>query len=125
MRRHKRWGVARERADRTGIFFVLKFCFLLSKKTRKARKSSQFGTPNSTILDEIQGLRFPFPPRFRASEDGAGRHRRPISQGCCKHKKPRRSILHKLGVMPVGWIMCNFYPILMHPFFWMKTQIRS
>lgn len=32
-------------------FFVVRFCFLLSKKTRTARKSSQFGIPTTATLD--------------------------------------------------------------------------
>lgn len=38
------------------FFFALKFCFLLSKKTRKARKSSQFGIPNTTTWDEYKAF---------------------------------------------------------------------
>lgn len=32
-------------------FFVVKFCFLLSKKTRTSRKSSQFGIPTTATID--------------------------------------------------------------------------
>lgn len=51
--RQKWWGVTKEEADRQGFYFfvLLKFCSILSRKTRKARKSSEFGIPNTISLD--------------------------------------------------------------------------
>lgn len=43
----------KRQTDKNFIFWsLIKFCFLLSRKTRKARKSSETGIPNTTSLDE-------------------------------------------------------------------------
>lgn len=49
-------GKGRGRQTRILFFVLLKFCFLLSRKTRKARKSSEFGIPNTTSLEEHKVL---------------------------------------------------------------------
>lgn len=46
----------KRQADKDFIFCLIKVCFILSRKTRKARKSSEFGIPNSTSLDEHKVL---------------------------------------------------------------------
>lgn len=115
----------RQTEHRFFIFFCLIFCFLLSIKTRKARKSSQFGIPNTTTLEEYKAFAscsLLASQQTRTAEDNADVR----SHRDATNRSSPIGQLHKLGVILLVWVTCNF---LSHTnaslFLTMKTQIRS
>jgi len=98
-RRGEEWQGKKQRKRGFLFFFCLKVLFSsFQKKTRKARKSSQFGIPNTTTLDATQDLRFLFPPHLTAREE-AGQRQCQISRGCYKQRKsPVGQLCTSLGL---------------------------
>lgn len=106
-------GKGRGRQTRILFFVLFKFCFILSRKTRKARKSSEFGIPSTISLDEhkvLTSCSLLISQQMRTEQDNANVRSWHQTTALQTEKKPCKQTLDQIYVI-------YFYSILMHPGF--------